>query len=361
VKSNSKSLVWLEKMDKKALDRSLKERQAKEAEQVKPKKAEESDDEDNDEEEEEEADYERAPRLVGKSETDKSDRSRGLPVKTLDGQVIFQPKQQQRAQLRVQQLEEEEEGDDEQEHLEGKGGSMKKPPSTKNASAPSNVVTLMVPGVTIQDDLVDEGKREEDRRREEEEAQVVRQKEKQKAQQERAREAREEADGGLPAPLAATLRSIKDQQKRTQAAKEAIAVSAQKLLSGPEDHVAELKTLLALASPSRQEGRDPQVPRLSLLSLLAVFRDIVPGYRIRLPTEEELKVKVSKDVQKVRDFEAALLRSYQSYLKLLLAAMGTGARSGAGAGAGAQRPPTSRRPEDGGEGPRDEDHGMCGH
>jgi hypothetical protein len=35
-----------------------------------------------------------------------------------------------------------------------------------------------------------------------------------------------------------------------------------------------------------------QVSRLAMLSLLAVFKDIIPGYRIRLPTEKELEVKV---------------------------------------------------------------------
>ena len=54
-----------------------------------------------------------------------------------------------------------------------------------------------------------------------------------------------------------------------------------------------------------------QVRRLAQLSLLAVMRDIVPGYRIRLPTEKELAVPVSKDVQRVRDYEATLLRLYQ--------------------------------------------------
>lgn len=36
-----------------------------------------------------------------------------------------------------------------------------------------------------------------------------------------------------------------------------------------------------------------QISRLALLSLLAVFKDIIPGYRIRLPSAEELKIKVS--------------------------------------------------------------------
>lgn len=54
-----------------------------------------------------------------------------------------------------------------------------------------------------------------------------------------------------------------------------------------------------------------QVRRLAQLSLLAVMRDIVPGYRIRLPTEKELAVPVSKDVQRVREYESTLLRLYQ--------------------------------------------------
>jgi Nucleolar complex-associated protein len=48
-----------------------------------------------------------------------------------------------------------------------------------------------------------------------------------------------------------------------------------------------------------------------MVSALAVYRDVLPGYRIRLPTEKELEAPVSKDVKKVRDHETALLRSYQ--------------------------------------------------
>ena len=54
--------------------------------------------------------------------------------------------------------------------------------------------------------------------------------------------------GGLPAALASSLKNFHDQGQRRQALKEAMALSAQKLLSGPEDHVGELRTLLALAT-----------------------------------------------------------------------------------------------------------------
>nr|POE49653.1 hypothetical protein CFP56_05870 [Quercus suber] len=44
-----------------------------------------------------------------------------------------------------------------------------------------------------------------------------------------------------------------------------------------------------------------------ILSMLAVFKDIIPGYRIRLPTEKELEMKVSKDVKNMRFNESTLL------------------------------------------------------
>ena len=54
-----------------------------------------------------------------------------------------------------------------------------------------------------------------------------------------------------------------------------------------------------------------------MLSCLAVFRDVAPAYRIRLPTAKELAVKVSKDVQRNREYERGLLGAYQAYLKHL--------------------------------------------
>ena len=78
------------------------------------------------------------------------------------------------------------------------------------------------------------------------------------------------------------------------------------LLAAPEEHVRNLRALLALTADD-----DGPVRRLAQLSLLAVLRDIMPGYRIRLPSEKELAMPVSKDVKKVRDYESTLLRLYQ--------------------------------------------------
>ena len=62
---------------------------------------------------------------------------------------------------------------------------------------------------------------------------------------------------------------------------------------------------------------DEHTARLSIVSLLAIFQDTLPTYRIRLPTEEETSVRVSKDTKKVWQYERALLTHYQWYLKVL--------------------------------------------
>ncbi|KAF9587726.1 hypothetical protein IFM89_004703 [Coptis chinensis] len=63
---------------------------------------------------------------------------------------------------------------------------------------------------------------------------------------------------------------------------------------------------------------DQNIVKLGLLSLSAVFKDIIPGYRIRLPTEKELEMNVSKAVKKMRYYESTLLSSYKAYLQKLV-------------------------------------------
>ena len=48
-----------------------------------------------------------------------------------------------------------------------------------------------------------------------------------------------------------------------------------------------------------------------MVSLAAVFKDILPGYRIRPPTDKEKAMSVSKEVRKLREHESSLLSQYQ--------------------------------------------------
>ncbi|KAG0170744.1 hypothetical protein DFQ28_003874 [Apophysomyces sp. BC1034] len=92
--------------------------------------------------------------------------------------------------------------------------------------------------------------------------------------------------------------------------KEELAQVASDIQEDPEENIDRLKTL-------RNIGKDDlaTVKKLSLLTQLAVYKDIIPGYRIRALTDKEEGVQVSKDVKKLREFEKSLLRNYELYLK----------------------------------------------
>ena len=64
---------------------------------------------------------------------------------------------------------------------------------------------------------------------------------------------------------------------------------------------------------------DVQVARLSMLSIFAIMRDVIPAYKIRPQHEREKDdVVQSKEVKQLWAHENALLKAYQSYLKVLL-------------------------------------------
>jgi len=84
-----------------------------------------------------------------------------------------------------------------------------------------------------------------------------------------------------------------------------------------------LHKLLDLASLV-DNGHDAHAARLGLLTLMAIFQDILPTYRIRLPTESEMQVRLSKETKATWDHERRLLQCYQRYLQLLERTMGRG-------------------------------------
>lgn len=59
------------------------------------------------------------------------------------------------------------------------------------------------------------------------------------------------------------------------------------------------------------------IRKLTFLSQLAVFKDIIPGYRVRALTDKEKSEKVSQMVARTRDWEQGLITVYQSYLRIL--------------------------------------------
>ncbi|KAF7728904.1 hypothetical protein EC973_005299 [Apophysomyces ossiformis] len=92
--------------------------------------------------------------------------------------------------------------------------------------------------------------------------------------------------------------------------KEELAQVASEIQEDPEEKVDQLKSLRNIS-----KDEVASVRKLALLTQLAVYKDIIPGYRIRALTEKEESVQVSKDVKKLREFEKSLLRNYELYLK----------------------------------------------
>jgi nucleolar complex protein 3 len=77
-----------------------------------------------------------------------------------------------------------------------------------------------------------------------------------------------------------------------------------------------MRKLLELAN-IQKPGTDKYTARLAITSLVALFQDILPSYRIRLPTAAELAVRVTKETKKLWDYERNLLQHYQQFLKIL--------------------------------------------
>ncbi|KAI0781022.1 nucleolar complex-associated protein-domain-containing protein [Trametes elegans] len=114
----------------------------------------------------------------------------------------------------------------------------------------------------------------------------------------------------------------KSRKARIQGAKEQIAGLCQEILGDPENSLGLLRrlhtfSLSEISTPSHPEPvpNDPVIRKLTILSQLAVFKDIIPGYRIRALTEKEKAEKVSQMVQRTRDWEQGLVSVYQAYLR----------------------------------------------
>lgn len=101
-------------------------------------------------------------------------------------------------------------------------------------------------------------------------------------------------------------------KEQIRQAKEELARVASLLSESPEENIGLLGSLAALAN-----SENVVVQKLALATQLAVYKDIIPGYRIRPLSTEDLNAKVSKEVKKLRNFEQGLLSGYKEYVQNL--------------------------------------------
>ncbi len=95
-------------------------------------------------------------------------------------------------------------------------------------------------------------------------------------------------------------------------AKEELAKIALKLSENPEENASAFKALTQVG-----QSKIVMIQKLCLLTRLAVYKDVIPGYRIRSHAEDSGAEQVSKEVRKLRAYEQALVSGYQAYLKEL--------------------------------------------
>jgi len=97
-------------------------------------------------------------------------------------------------------------------------------------------------------------------------------------------------------------------------AQEEIARLAGLINEDPEEHAGSFKKLAQVGG----QNAHPSIKKLVLASQAAVYKDTVPGYRIRAYKDEDLGTKVSKDLRKTRQYEHSLVTNYQSYVRHLV-------------------------------------------
>ncbi|XP_030058902.1 nucleolar complex protein 3 homolog isoform X1 [Microcaecilia unicolor] len=95
-----------------------------------------------------------------------------------------------------------------------------------------------------------------------------------------------------------------------------IAALASAILSEPENSIKKLKELRAMLM-EQDSTVAVTVRKLVMVSLMEVFKDIVPSYKIRPLSEAEKATKVKKETQKLREFEEGLVSQYKFFLENL--------------------------------------------
>lgn len=94
---------------------------------------------------------------------------------------------------------------------------------------------------------------------------------------------------------------------------EKIAQVALDIIEDPEENIGKLARLKELQKEGSLQER-----RLAILTLSAVYKDIIPGYRVRPLTELEKAEKVTKEVRRLRDFEQTLVSQYRDFVNSLV-------------------------------------------
>ncbi|XP_036937763.1 nucleolar complex protein 3 homolog isoform X2 [Acanthopagrus latus] len=140
--------------------------------------------------------------------------------------------------------------------------------------------------------------------------------EEEEEEEEAANEPEEFEDEGEPESTAALTAEQREQLRvhKINEKKLHIAGLGSAIISNPYSNIKRVKELRGMLMES-----DPcvavTVRKLVMVSLMEIFKDITPSYRIRPLTPEEKAAKVKKETQQLREFEEGLVSQFKFYLE----------------------------------------------
>ncbi|KAI9930477.1 hypothetical protein ASPWEDRAFT_39366 [Aspergillus wentii DTO 134E9] len=97
-------------------------------------------------------------------------------------------------------------------------------------------------------------------------------------------------------------------------AKEDLAKFATLINEDPEEHISLFKSMAEMVDKAPHVA----IKKLALAAQAAIYKDVIPGYRIRPLSDEDMSgAKISKEVRKLRSFEQSLISGYKHYIQRL--------------------------------------------
>ena len=102
------------------------------------------------------------------------------------------------------------------------------------------------------------------------------------------------------------------EREQIRTAQEEMAKISVQLNEEPEEYPGAFRALAKIG-----DSHLASIRKLAILTQMGVYKDVIPGYRIRPASEDPAVEKLSKDVKKLRVYEQALVTGYQTYLKTL--------------------------------------------
>jgi len=121
-----------------------------------------------------------------------------------------------------------------------------------------------------------------------------------------------------PPPRMTAHEAIEWRKRQIAKRKQKIALLCTSIVERPEERMGKLKDLRMMMNA---DDGDPRlgftVKKFVMLSMLEIFKDVIPSYRIRALTEQEKSQRMKKETLALVDFEEGLLKNYRLYLVAL--------------------------------------------